>query len=128
MSWRATSTPRTLGRRLASWNHFQLNRLSRGLADMYGCAIGLKFRDEVRVHVSKGLDALPTEQVLIPWETSHHREPAILIGFRNPVKVGPISLHRHENGQNVGHRPISAIDHAAIELGCAGAHHDVQCS
>ena len=94
---------------------------------MYRCAIGFKFRDEVGIHVSKGLEAVPIEQFVIPWGDSHHREPAVVIGFRYPVKVGPISLHRHENGQNVGNGPISAIDHTAIDLGCAGAHH-VQCS
>src|SRR5207244_2075875 len=111
---------------LHSWNHFHLNRLSRGLVDMYRCPIGFKFRDEVRIHVSKGLEAVPTEQLVIPWGDSHHREPAVLIGFRYPEKVGPISLHRHENGQNVANGPTSAIDHTAIDLACARAHRYVQ--
>src|SRR6266446_881139 len=71
---------------LHSWNHFHLNRLSRGLVDMYRCPIGFKFRDEVRIHVSKGLEAVPTEQLVIPWGDSHHREPAVLIGFRYSVR------------------------------------------
>src|SRR6266704_42995 len=78
---------------LHSWNHSHLNRLSRGLVDMHRCAIGFKFRDEVRIHVSKGLEAVPTEQLVIPWGDSHHREDG----------------------------PISALDHTAIDLACPRA-------
>ena len=110
------------------WNHLHIYCLSRGVSDVNGPPLGFKSLQKIRIQITKGFEGFPAEEFVVAGRDARHGETPVLIRAHHLVQIGSISAGWNENGLDSWDALTCCAGYGAVDLRCAGAHDDVECS